>query len=112
MLETLCLQMSNRSNDCCNIIGNHQECFHKPAKCLHPLQSDLPDCEGLAVGLGLIIYLFIYFSFSATCPHSDRCTELFFFFFLTESYTLLGSPRQIDLGLGWQCSGFFLGAGG
>lgn len=58
MLETLCLQMSNRSNDCSNIIGNHQECFHRPAKRLHPAQSDSPDCEALAVDLAFI-YLFI-----------------------------------------------------
>lgn len=59
MLETLCLQLSNRSNDCSNIIGNHQECFHKPAKRRHPLPRVSPDYEALAVDLGLNIHVFI-----------------------------------------------------
>lgn len=75
VLEILCLQMSNRSNDCSNIIGNHQECFQEPAKCLHPVPSNLPDCEALAVDL--IFTVCIYFSFSVTCLHSNRCTVLF-----------------------------------
>lgn len=99
VLETLCLQMSNRSNDCSNITGHHQECFHKPAKCLHPLWSDSPDCEALAVALGLNIYLFQFF-----CTTTDAQN-----FFDRVSYTLPGLARQIVLGLGWQCSCFWGG---
>lgn len=76
-METLCLQMSNRSNDCSNITGRRQECFLKPAKRLHPMWNDPPDCEALAIDLGLDIYLFIYFSFSATCLLKDRCRDIF-----------------------------------
>uniref|UniRef100_A0A8C4GK85 ADAM metallopeptidase domain 12 n=1 Tax=Dicentrarchus labrax TaxID=13489 RepID=A0A8C4GK85_DICLA len=45
--------------------------FHKPAKHLHPVPSDSPDCEALVVDLGPNIYLFIYsvfLSFFALLP--------------------------------------------
>lgn len=68
------LQMSNRSNHCCNIIGKHQECVHEPAKRLHPAPSDLPDCE--AARRWPDIYLFIsLFPQPRFWQTATRCTS-------------------------------------